>query len=112
MISEIFDRVVENSISAYHPEVNLTIDEQLLPSKARCPFLQYMPNKPDKFGMKFSVLCDTDSKYVLKIMPYLGKNDDRPDQEGLGTYVTKNYLSPIITQVLTLPVITFLHVRH
>ena len=51
MISEIWGRFVENCQSAYKPSENLTIDEQLLPSKARCPFTQYMPCKPDKFGI-------------------------------------------------------------
>ena len=34
-----------------------------------------MPNKPDKFGIKFWVLTDVDSKYVVNIIPYLGAQD-------------------------------------
>lgn len=52
---------------------NVTIDEQLLAFHGRCSFRQYMPSKPAKYGIKFWVLVDTDSSYVWKIQPYLGK---------------------------------------
>ena len=32
-----------------------------------------MPNKPDKYGFKFWLLVEVESKYVVKILPYLGK---------------------------------------
>ena len=44
---------VENCQKAYIPNVFITVDEQLLPCKARYKFVQYMANKPDKFGWKF-----------------------------------------------------------
>ena len=31
-----------------------------------------MPNKPDKFGIKFWILVEVDSKYVCNFLPYLG----------------------------------------
>ncbi len=34
-----------------------------------------MPNKPDKFGIKFWMLCDSDTKYDLRLIPYLGKDE-------------------------------------
>jgi len=54
------------------------VDEQLLPTKTRCPFIQFMPNKPDKFGIKFWNLVDLKSKYLLNSYPYLGKDTDKP----------------------------------
>ena len=30
--------------------------------KARCTYIQYMANKPDKFGLKFWMMVDVDSK--------------------------------------------------
>ena len=46
----------------------------------------YMPNKPDKFGMKFWMLTEVDSKYVYNILPYVGaleseQRDGRPLEE-------------------------------
>ena len=53
MIFEIWNAFIENCKKCYAPNCDLTIDEQLFPCKTRCPFKQYMPNKRDKFGIKF-----------------------------------------------------------
>ena len=50
-------------------KLRLTIDEQLFPCKTRCPFIQYMANKPDKFGIKFWLLADAQSKYLCNGKP-------------------------------------------
>ncbi|CAF4474867.1 unnamed protein product, partial [Rotaria sp. Silwood2] len=55
------------------PSDNLTVDEQLVPFQGRCSFVQYMPTKPAKYGIKFWVLCDADSRYVLALELYTGK---------------------------------------
>ena len=34
-----------------------------------------MPNKPDKYGIKFWVLVDVEAKYVANITPYLGAQE-------------------------------------
>nr|XP_040583521.1 uncharacterized protein LOC121132194 [Lepeophtheirus salmonis] len=41
LISMVWDRFVENCKSSYRPGENITIDEQLFPTKARYPFTQY-----------------------------------------------------------------------
>ena len=48
---------------AYNSNVNITIDEQLLPRRARCKFIQHMANKLDKFDTKFWMAVDVESKY-------------------------------------------------
>ena len=68
----------------YKPGGNITIDEQLFPSKTRCKFTQYMLNKPDKFGLKFC--ADEVSKYMLNAFLYLGKNESRPTDLALGEH--------------------------
>ena len=40
---------IEYSQMAFVLRFYKTTDEQLPPCKARCSFIQYMPNKPDKF---------------------------------------------------------------
>jgi hypothetical protein len=72
----------------------MTVDEQLLPCKSRCGFIQFMPKKPDKFGIKFWLLVDLDTKYVVNGFPYLGKDDAKPDKELQGTYVVKKLTEP------------------
>jgi len=79
MMSFVLNRFAENSQKSFAPAESLTVDEQLFPTKARCRFTQYMPNKPDKFGIKFWILADLETKYCLNIIPYLGKNETRVD---------------------------------
>jgi hypothetical protein len=92
MISWVLSRFVQNSQKAYIPEVSLTIDEQLFPTKARCRFTQFMPNKPDKFGIKFWILAEVNSKYCVNLKPYVGKDDQRVDS--LGTHVVVTLMEP------------------
>ena len=51
-----------------------------------------MPNKPDKFGIKFWLLVDCASKYVVDGFPYLGKDDERPANESLPEHVVKQLM--------------------
>ncbi len=85
-------RFVENSQKCYVPEDSLTIDEQLFPTKSRCKFTQYMPNKPDRFGIKFWILAEVKSKCCLNVKPYTGKDDGRI--ESLGTHVVMSLMQP------------------
>lgn len=80
LVSSVWDRFIENCKTCYSPGENVTVDEQLFPSKTRCPFTQFMKDKPDKFGVKFFLVVDVDSKYMLNGFPFLGKVDN-PDQE-------------------------------
>ena len=63
------DRISANFRKAYVPDFCLTIDEQLMPLKCRCPFIVFMPNKPDKFGVKFWLLTDNSSKCIYNFLP-------------------------------------------
>jgi hypothetical protein len=93
-ISWLFYRFIENSQSAHKPGVNVTVDEQLLPSKCRCPFTQYMSNKPDKFGLKFWLLCDTETQFVQNALPYLGKDNEKSSKMQLGHHVVMELMKP------------------
>ena len=39
--------------------------------KSHCPFITFMPNKPDICGIKFWVLANVETKYAANISPYL-----------------------------------------
>jgi hypothetical protein len=92
MASWIVNRFTENSQKSYVPAEHLCADEQLFPTKARCRFIQYMPSKPDKYGIKFWILVEVDSKFCLCIIPYLGKDGHRVDN--LGTHVIMKLMEP------------------
>ena len=47
--------------------------------KGRLAFLQYMPKKPQKWGMKAWVLADSSNRYVWNWKLYTGKDVDAPD---------------------------------
>ena len=65
LASEVWQRFIDNCFLCYRLGENLTADEQLFPSKARCRFTQYMANKPGKFGIKFwTEKCEICFKYV------------------------------------------------
>ncbi|KAJ4428449.1 hypothetical protein ANN_24486, partial [Periplaneta americana] len=81
-----------------HPQYIMTADEQLFPSKTRCSFLQYMPNKHHKFGIKFWLLVDVDSKYLCNGFPYLGKNEQRPDDDTLLENVVMRLAAPYLNK--------------
>ncbi|KAI4830991.1 hypothetical protein KUCAC02_002592, partial [Chaenocephalus aceratus] len=95
-VRKVWDRFVDNSIASYRPGSDITVDEQLFPTKSRCPFTQYMPNKPDKFGIKFWLAADVDSKYMLNGFPYLGKDASRPATQRLGENVVLRLVEPFV----------------
>ena len=50
---EIWNRLISNCIICYKPGAFITVNEQLFPSKATCPFTQFIASKPDKYGQKY-----------------------------------------------------------
>ena len=56
----------------FYPYQNLVVDESLLLFKGRLRFRQFIPSKRSRFGIKFFVLCDCLTGYVLKIIIYTG----------------------------------------
>ena len=76
--------------AAYIPGKNISVDEGLVKFNGRLSFKQYMPMKPDKFGIKVWLLADADTYYVPRFQIYLGKNRTNSDlfrEKGLGHYV-------------------------
>ena len=75
---------------------SLTIDEQLLPIKNCCPFIVYKPNKPHKFGIKFWLLVEIESKYVVNLRPYL-RAQEKESRQGvsLAQNVVLRLVSPV-----------------
>ena len=101
LFSYIWNCFISNCKSACVPEENLTIDEQLFPTKSRCRFTQYMPNKPGKFGIKFCLMHEDNSKYLVNGFPYLGKDSDRIDV-GLGKHVVLNLMKDYLNRGYTI----------
>ena len=71
-IRDVFERFSSLCQCNYICDFSLTVDEQLMPCKSRCPSIMFIPNKPDKYGIKFRVLVDVSSKFISNIVSYLG----------------------------------------
>ncbi|KAF2888432.1 hypothetical protein ILUMI_17741, partial [Ignelater luminosus] len=96
LVSETWNTFIENCLFCYKQGQDVTVDEQLFPSKARCNFTQFMANKPDKFGIKFWMLADVKSKYMCNAFPYLGKDELRPEGESLPENVVIRLMEPYL----------------
>ena len=73
--------------NCYTPGQYLSIDESMIAFKGRLSFLQYLPKKPHKWGMKAWVLADAKTGYTWAWKLYTGKEGDRGDK-GLAHGVT------------------------
>ena len=94
-IRDIWIRFIENSQAAKNPSFPMTVDEQLFLIKSRCPFIQFIPTKPDKYGVKFRILCDAKKWYVFNGFPCLGKIETEiRNGVQLGEFVTMKLLEP------------------
>jgi hypothetical protein len=54
-----------------------------------------MPRKPDKYGLKFWLCVDTDSRYVFNAFPYLGRQSNEQRQTQIGAKVVLELLKPL-----------------
>ncbi|XP_026471322.1 uncharacterized protein LOC113375606 [Ctenocephalides felis] len=77
LVSEVWDKSITNSQACYQRGQNLTVYEQLFSTKARCKFIQYMSNKPNKFGINIWLASDVSSKYILNGFAYLVKDEQQ-----------------------------------
>ena len=97
--------------NAYIPGKNISVDEGLVKFNGRLSFKQYMPMKPDKFGIKVWMLADADNYYVPRFQIYLGKNwtnNELFQLKGLGYYVVWTLGEPYLDDHRHFSLITFL----
>ena len=71
----LLDGFNSNVKTAYNLGECVTIDEQLYPFRGRCKYIQYIPSKPAKYGLKFWLLCDSSSYYIYSMEMYTGKDE-------------------------------------
>lgn len=77
-IRTILDPFVQNCIETYNTSELVTIDEMLHPFRGRCSFVQYIPSKPAKYGIKIFALCDAKTFYCSNLEVYCGKQPPGP----------------------------------
>ncbi|CAF1557825.1 unnamed protein product, partial [Rotaria sordida] len=93
-IREIWSDFQDKLKTCYTPGLDLTIDEQLLSFRGKCPFRQFIPKKPDKYGLKFWLCVDAESYCVLNAFPYIGRQPGQEKQKHIGESVVLELLKP------------------
>ena len=81
-IRQVFQNFANEYQKKYTCKFLLTVDEQLMPLKLHCSFVTFMPSKPDKYAVKFWVLADVETNYVLNIDVYLGAQKKKKQRFG------------------------------
>lgn len=72
------DSFVNNCMTHFNLSEYVTIDEMLHAFRGRCSFVQYIPNKPAKYGLKIYALCDAKTFYTFNFEIYCGKQVPGP----------------------------------
>ncbi|KAJ0171852.1 hypothetical protein K1T71_012615 [Dendrolimus kikuchii] len=93
-IRKVMDLFIGKCKTNYDVGMYVTIDEQLLAFRGRCPFRLYIPNKPAKYGIKIVMVCDAGTKYMVNATPYLGKSTETGGLP-LGEYFVKQLTQPL-----------------
>lgn len=80
-IREIFEMFVEHCKENYTPSFHLTVDEQLVGFRGKCPFRVYMKSKPAKYGIKIWAMVDCEITYAWNLQIYSGKEGNMPEKQ-------------------------------
>ena len=71
-IRPLLTSLLANFQAAYTLHQELSIDEAMVGFKGRLSFIQYLPKKPTKWGIKAYVLADSKTGYVYNWRLYTG----------------------------------------
>jgi len=88
-----FELWVKSFQDCYIPNENLTVDEQLVTFRGRCPFRQFIPSKPGKYGMKIWALCDSVTSYVYNMQVNTGREEEQNREVNQGQRVVFDLIS-------------------
>ena len=83
-------RLINSFQRMFVPQQQLSIDEAMISFKGRLSFLQFLPKKPKKWGMKAWALTDSKMGYVWNWKLYTGKEEEVAT-EPLGERVLLDY---------------------
>lgn len=80
-IRELFDLFVNKCKTGYSLSEYVTIDEKLEGFRGKCSFRQYIPSKPNRYGIKIFALSDAKTFYTSNLEVYVGLQPDGPYKE-------------------------------
>lgn len=82
-IRHVWDLFQNNMTSAFVPSKELCIDEQLVNTRNRCSFRQFIPSKPGKYGIKIFWIVDSKNIYPVSAEIYLGMQPNNNRSTGI-----------------------------
>ncbi|XP_060809155.1 piggyBac transposable element-derived protein 4-like [Amyelois transitella] len=91
-IRDLFEEVVAAYKKYFSLSHYVTIDEKLEAFRGRCGFRQYIPSKPNKYGIKIYALTDAKMFYTTKMEVYVGKQPD-------GAYKVDNSAMALVSRL-------------
>lgn len=77
-IRDFFDIFNQNCKDGYSPSEYMTIDEKLEGFRGKCGWRQYIPSKPNRYGIKIFALCDAKMYYTSSLEVYTGQQPEGP----------------------------------
>ncbi|XP_055838818.1 piggyBac transposable element-derived protein 4-like [Episyrphus balteatus] len=77
-IRDLFEEIIASFKKYFSPSQFVTIDEKLEAFRGRCNFRQYIPSKPNRYGIKIYALTDAKMFYTSDMEVYLGKQPEGP----------------------------------
>ena len=92
----LIDFVNRKFLHYYNPRRELSVDESLVGTKGKTSMLQYIPSKRSRFGVKFWMLIESVTGYVLHMTVYQIKVITKlpnSEQSYKGKVKTHNYIN-------------------
>ena len=88
----LLNHIKAKCLEYYQPLQHLSVDERMVKSKSRCHMIQYMKDKPTKWGFKLWVVADM-SGYTVDFNIYTGKAE-QSSEYGLTYDVVMKLVQP------------------
>ena len=96
-VRPLLDIVCKRSLELYSPHPQISVDESMIGTKSRLSFIQYMPKKPVKWGIKNWVCADSVTGYILTFDVYCGGNASHSvHPKGLAYGVVMKLVQPFL----------------
>ena len=91
-VRPLLDHIIRQCKKHYKPNCEVSIDEQMIGTKSRISFRQYMPLKPTaKWGIKVWAMADAVSGYCCNLQIYTSKEGNNVEK-GLASKVVKDLM--------------------
>ena len=92
---EIWNGFVENCKKLFEPFEEVTVDEQLVAFRGKCPMRQYMKSKPAKYGIKIWAAADVKTSYLYNLQVYTGRLPGYAPEKNQGRRVVCDMMEPL-----------------